>query len=368
MNKKILCLLLIGVILLSGCSNMVSDSNDSAGQNSSTADESVPNENPADEPAPGVNNSESPVITPEPEPTKYEFNPHLYISLLAADVPQDYWDSFYNLCDALRAGETTFMCSSEAAYRWATDPATLNELFPSACTKIKGESNDGSTPFENGVGRIYYQMPIDEYVERQAQFEAVIADVLNDHLEADDNDFEKCLKLYDYLETAYSYDYDFLEEMPDGANYLTIMSGTGECIELGSVYAYFLLQAGVEALQVGCNNTDMAHAWTYLVIDGKGYHSDPTWSLKSETGEYDLYLYYFLMNDERRADSGCAVDDLQVPLLPRYWANLSSAEFEAADDTYGFPDESYLTSLDEENKIVRYRCYGEEYEFNYAQN
>ena len=320
----------------------------------------VPTTEPAEEPA-----AES---TADPGAPKYEFDPHLYVSILDPAVPQDYWESFYHLCDALRAGEDEFECSSEGAYRWATDPATLAELFPAACTKIKAESGDGSAPFENGVGRISYQMPAEEFAERQAQFEEVVENVLNTYLEPDDTDYEKCLKLYDYMSLNYSYDYDFVEVMPDGANYLTIMTGKGECIELSSVYAYFLLQAGVEALQVGCHASDMDHAWTYLMIDGKGYHSDPTWALRSVDEGDDLPLYYFLMTGERRTDTGCPVDDLTAPLLPKYWANLSGVEFPASDDGYSFPPGSFLESFDEENRTVRYRCEGEERSFRYDQN
>jgi hypothetical protein len=73
------------------------------------------------------------------------------------------------------------------------------------------------------------------------------------------------------------------------------------------------------------------------------------------------------MTGERRADTGCAVDDLTAPLLPKYWANQSAVEFTAEDDSYCFPSASFLLSLDEENKTVRYDCEGEEYEFRYGE-
>ena len=357
MNKKIVSLLLIVTILLSiisGCGGKNPDSSEPDGQDKEQNVEPVPD-----------GSDDGPSDT-EPEQANYEFNPHLYLPILADEIPHDYWDSFYNLCDALRAGEDTFECSSEEAYKWATDPVTLTELFPAACTKVKGTGDDGSTPFENGIGRIYYQMPKDEYVKRQAEFEAIIVDVLNTYLDSDDNDFEKCLKLYDYMESNYEYDYDFIEEMPDGANYLTIINHKGECIELGSVYAYFLLQAGVEAMQVGGHAPNMDHAWTYLIIDGKGYHSDPTWALRSPEDGDDLALYYFLMTSDRRAESGFVMDDLEAPLLPGYFANRSSVEFTATDDEYCFPSASLFKSIDEENKTVYYICFDEDCELKYA--
>lgn len=75
-----------------------------------------------------------------------------------------------------------------------------------------------------------------------------------------------------------------------------------------------------------------------------------------------------MMTGERRADSGCPVDDLQAPLLPLYWANRSSTEFTATGDKYSFPSASFLRSIDEENKTVLYECFGEECALSYGQN
>ena len=77
----------------------------------------------------------------------YEFNPHLHSGIVGDAIPEDYYESLYNLIDALRKGKDTFECSSEEAYKWATDSVTLNNLFPAACVKISGESNDGTVPF-----------------------------------------------------------------------------------------------------------------------------------------------------------------------------------------------------------------------------
>ena len=163
------------------------------------------------------------ITSSETQPATYEFNPHVYSSTLSVEIPQDYWASFYNMCDALRAGETTFSCSSQEAYDFCMKDSTTANLFPAACLKISGESNDGTTPYENGVGRIYYKMPVEDFVVRQAEFENLITDILNSTLENDDTDFEKCLKLYLYIAENYDYEDD------DGEL-------TGEC----SFYQYFM--------------------------------------------------------------------------------------------------------------------------------
>ncbi len=314
----------------------------------------APSAAPTAAPTPTAEPTEQPTAepTPEPQQEKFEYNPHPFSAILLKDVPQEYWDAVHSLIDALRKGEPTFECASEEAYKWATDPATMNALIPTACTKIKGESEDGSAPFENGIGKIHYRMPVDEFLERQAKFEEMVVNVLNTTLEKDDDEFEIALKLFDYITANYTYQHEFIEQMDDGANYITMNTCNGQCIDIAGSFTFYLLQAGVDAVQVGCSNPDMAHEWVYLVINGNGYHSDATWSLREEGQQLDLH--YFLMSDELRADSGCAVDDLTAPLLPKYWLSKSSTELPAYDYYLSFPWQAYYVSLDEESKLVNY--------------
>ena len=306
--------------------------------------------------------------TTETEPELFEFNPHVYSQTLAQEIPQESWDAFYNLCDALRAGETTFKCSSQEAYDYAMNVSTLASLFPPACLKVTGESNDGTVPYENGIGRIYYEMPVEEYAVRQAEFEEMITDILNSTLESDDTDFEKCLKLYLYVAENYDYDYDEADSNSgDGFVYETFMTKKGVCVDYGAVYGYLLLQVGIDGLDIGCFEPDMCHAWTYVVLNGQGYHVDTTWALTScYEGVDQVYLDYFLMSDEDRNQDGCLVRDLSMQALPQFFLSNSSIELSATDETYTFPDFSTFVSLDEVNKILYYEdMYGEMHGMHY---
>ncbi|MBR3247167.1 MAG: transglutaminase domain-containing protein [Clostridiales bacterium] len=307
--------------------------------------------------------------TTETEKILFEFNPHVYSGVLAQEIPQESWDSFYNLCDALRKGETTFECSSQEAYDFAMNVSTLASLFPAACLKVSGESNDGSVPYENGVGRIYYNMPVEEFVAREADFEALITVILNSALEYDDDDFEKCLKLYLYVAENYDYRYDEDDNNNEsGFVYQTFMSKKGVCVDYGAVYGYLLLQVGIDALDIGCFEPDMCHAWTYVVLNGQGYHVDTTWALTScYEGMDDVYLDYFLMSDEDRNQDGCLVRDLSMQALPQFFLSQSTIKLKADDEQYSFPDYSTFVSLDEENKILYYKdMYGNIGEMAYA--
>ncbi|SCW26272.1 hypothetical protein SAMN02910456_00017 [Ruminococcaceae bacterium YRB3002] len=66
----------------------------------------------------------------------FEFNPHVYSPKLAERIPQDYWDSFYNMCDVLRVGGNTFGCSSKEAYDWCSDASVLCNLFPTVLMRL----------------------------------------------------------------------------------------------------------------------------------------------------------------------------------------------------------------------------------------
>lgn len=359
MNKrKTVCILFAASAVLSGCraDSVSSDTETAEHTETEAAAETA-------DTAPAETQTET---TAEPEQKPYEFNPHVYSPKMSAVIPQEKWDALYCLCDALRAGEDTFSCASEEAYKWATDPCILSQLFPAACITVTGVSNDGTVPFENGIGRIYYQIPVEEYVKRQADFEESVVDVLNTYLEPDDNEYEKCLKLYDYMES--NYDYENVPETLDcGASYYTFIHRKGVCDELSAVFTYFLMQVGVDALAVGCFDPDMCHSWTYVTISGQGYHIDPTWSLKSQSGTDELDLEYFMMTDEHRINDGCTLDDLTVDLLPEFWVNFSTLRFPADDDRYSIPYHAVLNSIDEEKKIVYYTdMYGVSSELHYG--
>ena len=354
-NQRIIGILMAASIFISGCSAGVKRDETTEIENSKALGNAEKIE---------ILHEETTTETTGPE--LYEFNPHVYSPTLAQEISQEKWDAFYNLCDALRAGETTFECSSQEAYDFATNVSTLASLFPAACLKITNVSNDGTAPYENGIGRIYYEMPVEEFVVRQAEFEALITDILNTALETDDTDFEKCLKLYLYVAENYDYD-DNMDYNGDAAFYGTFMTRKGMCVDYGAVYGYLLLQVGIDGLDIGCFEPDMCHAWTYAVLNGKGYHVDTTWALTScYEGVDDVYLDYFLMSDEDRNQDGCLVRDLTMQALPQFFLSQSSIKLSATDETYSFPDFSTFVSLDEENKILYYKdMYGEMHEMHY---
>ena len=357
-TKKIMAAILVSALILTGCNKVPDETSSTNTINTSSIESSEVTQTEA-------TTEETAETTQEP----FEFNPHPYSSILAQEIPQDYWDSFYNMVDAFRVGADTFECSSEEAYQWCMKLSTLANLAPAACKKITGESNDGSVPYENGVGHIYYTIPVDEFLSRESIFERDIVNVINGYVEKDDTDFEKCLKLYDYMECYYDYDHDVNLDVPtsDGYVYAAFMNHTGVCIDFAALYIYLLRQVGVEANPVGCDSP-VNHEWVYVTINGQGYHIDPTWLLKSTRGSDLLFLDYFMMSSNARQENGCNVDNLTMQMLPGYWIKYTSIELPATDDRYYLDQYSYFISLDEDNKILYYgNADGETCTLNYGE-
>lgn len=305
--------------------------------------------------------TEAPVIDDPVIELKYEFNPHLHSDILADLYPQEWWDSLYNLCDAIRSGKDTFECASKEAYDWCLSATTLANMLPAASVVIKGSGDDGTVPFENGVGRIYYNgITPNELAVREKRFEKFIEDVLNENLEPDDTEFEKCLKIYNYIESNYVYESGSEKGM--GYTYYTFMNKKGVCDNFAGIYTYLLLQAGVEAISVD-DFSSADHSWVYLIIDGEGYHSDPTWALYGE-GE-DFYLTYFLMTEKVRNSQGCSTDDLTAEMIPGFWLSKTGTELPATSDKFDMFGKSVFVSLDEVNKIITFKNSNRLYELKY---
>ena len=337
--------------LISGCNKGKTEATDISGVAGQTAASDI------------TTSSQTETTASEP----FEFNPHVYSGKIAERIPQDYWDAFYNLCDALRKGEDTFGCSSQEAYNWATDVSVLCDLFPPAGAKIEGKSTDGSPAYENGTGKIHYNMPVEDFLKRESDFEVLITDILNSTIEKDDTEYERALKLYLYVAKNYVYDYSLIENLSNDENYVfaCFKEKKGQCVNFASVYAYLLLQAGIDAVSYRIYE-ELCHAWTYAVIDGKGYHIDTTWALQAD-GIEGVYLDYFMMSDKERIADGCTLTDPNVTLLPECSVNKTNVKFDAKDGQYCIRDYCRFVSLDEEKKIVHYTdLYGEPKEFCYG--
>lgn len=296
--------------------------------------------------------------TKEPEAEPFVFRPHVYSCFMEAGYSEEYREAIFHMIDALQEGADTFACPSEKIYKYCMDDAVQNQLYPVACMQITGKSNDGSKPYEDGVGHIYYTKSKEDFLERQTNFQREIESIMNAYIKTDDSDYEKCLAMYDYMVSHYSYDYDReIDAAEDGSFCATLKYKKGVCVDFSAMYAYLLMECGVDAISVANNGVDGAgyHAWTYVKIDGKGYHIDPTWGLKRDPSDPSFRLDYFMMTDEDRAASGYPPEMLEIYLLRVFHADeYDKYKFTADDNRYRLPEGSYCTRYDTKKNILYY--------------
>ena len=348
LKNKFIYLILIIALLLSGCGKTTN--------NAAQEDPSIPHEavemliqNAASDAA--VRAAE--VVFP------FEFDPHVYSCFLSGCYSDDYREGLFNFIDALQEGRDTFECASKKVYDWCMDEVVQNQLYPVACTQITSKSKDGSKPYENGVGRIYYKKSKEDFMKRQEQFRTDITAIMDAYIKSNYSDFEKCLALYEYMVCNYVYDYDGkLDRSEDGSLCACLKYRTGVCSDFGALYAYLLLQSGVNAITVqNWGETDYtgSHEWTFVDIDRRGYHIDPTWGLKEDKSVETFTLDYFMMTDKDRADSGYPAELLKSYILPTYYVkDCDGYVFKADDYFYRLPQYSVCSRYDTRTDTLYY--------------
>ena len=261
----------------------------------------------------------------------YTFQPKVCSVFMEEVFGKTMCDTWFNLVDAVMAGENTFACPDKETYDWVMGQFR-ERCFP-PLVELIDYTYDRSHPVKNGVGSFVYTVPREEAAARIAAFARQVENILNETLMDDSTDFEKALALYEYFATHYTYDYEtaaYDKGYPFWlTSYRVFTGGTGICQEFSVAYAYLLMQAGVEATNMsGRRGYDQArHQWTYVRIDGHNYHIDPTYVIGDHT------LRYFMMDDAQRE----AADDYS----PKYY-NITSnyaqdhphPDYKADDPTY----------------------------------
>lgn len=170
---------------------------------------------------------------------RYVFNTHI----LDSGNMNGKKEAFYNMCDALINGEDSFNCPNKETFDLITSSEILSCYFPFADGKIKGAG------FENGVGKIEYLIPKDEFIAKEIEYEKQIEDALNSKVTTDQKAFMKAIALFNYCRKTYTDDMEF-----------------------NKTYTYLLLQCGVPAhLDMSKDNKLV----TVVNISGSDYTYDP---------------------------------------------------------------------------------------------
>ena len=281
----------------------------------------------------------------------YEFKPVVMSSIFLDIMGGDMYDAYKNYIEAVRNGEDEFEVKSERDYDWMIGqfPNKFQPLY-----EVYTESNYGGA-FKDGKATFQYKISKEELAQKEAEFEKLITDILNENLRDDYSDLEKALALYIYIANNYSYDYEVYDRMKyeavkDINAYRFFMEKKGICAECSTAYSYLLLQAGVDATVCGGNRDydNEGHAWTYVTINGKNYHIDPTYAMGSSGS-----LSFFMMTDEQRyKEDGYKKETMSIGC--HYKKDHNGEDFTADDDFFAPLWGGRFISFDHEKKIINY--------------
>lgn len=300
-----------------------------------------------------------PTDVPSEPKGHYAFRPKVCSVYMEEVFGETMCDTWYHLVDAVMAGEDTFACPDQHTYDWVMGQ------FPRLCFPVLTELIDRAWDREHsvvdGVASFTWLVPPEEAAVRIGEFAQQIEGILNDTLEDDYSDFEKALALYKYFSRTYVYDWETFEKKSEaGVDYTTtyrlFKTGMGICSEIAPAYSYLLMQAGVEATVMMGGD----HEWSYVRINGRDYHIDPTYVLTDVDS-----LSYFMMTDQQRETTGYGKDVYVI--TSNYSKDNPHPDYTADDDTYsplwGYRLEEFFPN---ENRLRCWR-YAEDGEKDYLE-
>lgn len=126
------------------------------------------------------------------------------------------------------------------------------------------------------------------------------------------------------------------------------MEEKGICGNLSVLYNYLLLQCGVDAYVFHDNG--ITHAWSYVKIDGVGYHVDTTW-----TSTLNDFMTPSSVREKNLAEHG-----ITAPIKPRYSfddapLNKPGIVFSANDNRFAELRNGWIIlNIDRERKVITY--------------
>lgn len=154
-----------------------------------------------------------------------------------------------------------------------------------------------------GKLELFYLKPKMDIIKHQREIQIIKEDFLQNHIDNYMSDYEKVLKVHDYIIDKGEYDVRLLEnkEVPPESysSYGILSLGVGVCESYAKSMKYLLDGVGINSLIVVGESMGENHAWNLVELDGEYYHIDSTWDDPiSEDGEDILRYNFFNLNDE----------------------------------------------------------------------
>jgi len=154
-----------------------------------------------------------------------------------------------------------------------------------------------------------YTMSGKELKAARAEFESEVKKIL-DGIDPSMNDFQKELYLHDTLVSRVIYKFGAEARNSYGA----IVKGEAVCEGYSEAFQYLLQRAGIRSLIItglgaSSDGDIQPHAWNCVEIDGKFYHTDPTWN---DSGDGGFHAYFNISDKTIKEDH--AIDDTAFAL------------------------------------------------------
>ncbi len=292
----------------------------------------------------------------EPE-SRFVFQPKLSSAFMEEIFGKTMCETWYNLVDAVMAGEDTFACPDQQTYGWVMGQFP-RIYFPVLYGQID-LAYDRNNSVKDGIAEFTYLVPKEELKAKIEDFSARVELLLNQVFSKDDTDMEKALALYQYFSEHYEYDDETYEKMYQTfvdytTPYRLFTTGTGICSEIAPMYSYLLMQAGVEATTM----MGPAHEWSYVRINGKNYHIDPTFVISNRGS-----LAYFMMTDTQRELDGYPRSKFVI--TSNYSTEKPHPDYQANDETFAPLWDRQFESIDREKRKIHCWQYTEGWEKDY---
>lgn len=223
---------------------------------------------------------------PAQQPTvgDWQWDPHVFDLL-----DGEYRQSAQALADAILAYEPSVRLAAGQAEAVCDNFAF--EFPPAALVDLSVEGDEV---------KIDYLYDEQTHAQKIADFKNAVELALNSSVKPEDSEVLRALLLYRYVVDHVRY---FTVDYTDKeiTSFSALTEGVTICYGFADAFNYLLRQTGMEAhLYRGARSDGAEHGWSYVKIDGKFYHFDPTWECSGQKNRGYSGLCYFGMDDDRR--------------------------------------------------------------------
>lgn len=158
--------------------------------------------------------------------------------------------------------------------------------------------------YSSGRLSISYSRDVETIKKHQKEIEEIRDEFIRRSITKNMSDYEKVLKVHDYIILNGRYDKRLLEHgiIPPESNssYGILALGVGVCDSYAKAMKYLLDGLDISSMIVVGKAGEENHAWNLVRINGEYYHIDPTWNdpITIDGSDVLRYNYFNLTDDE----------------------------------------------------------------------